>query len=108
MKKRAIIIRLTVTFIVLMLINFVSYYKFFRIDFTADKSFTLSNATKDILKNLNEKVTISAYFSNDLPTQLIKSRNDFEDLLTEYKNRSRGKVTFTFVNPNANEAQEKL
>src|SRR5215203_751577 len=108
MKKRTIIIKLTVTFIILVLINFVSYHKFFRIDFTADKSFTLSNATKNILKNLTEKVTISAYFSTDLPTQLIKSRNDFEDLLTEYKNYSGGHVSFSFVNPNANEAQEKL
>ena len=108
MKKRTIIIRLTVTFIALILINFISYRFFFRIDFTADKSFTLSKATKNLLRNLNEKVSINAYFSSDLPTQLIKSRNDFEDLLIEYKNHSRGKISFTFVNPNANEAQEKL
>src|SRR5215218_1866855 len=105
MKKKNVIIKLLFVFAASILINLLSYNFFFRIDFTADKSFTLSKATRDILKNLTENVTINAYFSKDLPTQLIKSRNDFEDLLVEYKNHSAGKVSFTFINPNLNEAQ---
>jgi gliding-associated putative ABC transporter substrate-binding component GldG len=108
MKKRKVIIKLIAVFAILILLNATSYFLFFRIDFTADKSFTLSKATKDILNNLGGKVTINAYFSEDLPTQLIKSKNDFRDLLVEYKNYSHGKVSFSFINPNENEAQEKL
>lgn len=108
MKKRNVVIKSIGVFLFLILINVASYFLFFRIDFTADKSYTLSNATLNILKNLKEKVIISAYFSEDLPTQLVKSRNDFKDLLVEYKNYSGGKVSFNFINPNENEPQEKL
>src|SRR5215212_11077595 len=108
MKKSKVIIKAIAVFIILILLNVASYFLFFRIDFTADKSYTLSNATLNILKNLKKKVTVNAYFSEDLPTQLIKSRNDFTDLLVESKNYSRGKVSFNFINPNENEPQEKL
>ncbi len=108
MNKRKVIIRSIAFFLFLILLNLASYYWFFRIDFTADKNFTLSKATIDILKNLKENITITAYFSEDLPTQLIKSKNDFKDLLVEYKNYSKGKVSFSFINPNENEAQEGL
>jgi gliding-associated putative ABC transporter substrate-binding component GldG len=108
MKRRTLIIRLAVIFIFLILLNLISYRLFFRFDFTADQRFTLSKATRNILNGLTDKVIISAYFSEDLPTQLIKSRADFEDLLTEYKNLSNGNVSFTFSNPNENEAGEKL
>jgi gliding-associated putative ABC transporter substrate-binding component GldG len=106
--KKKLFIKLLVIFLVLITLNFLSYLFFFRIDFTADKSYTLSNATKSILKQLKQPITINAYFSNDLPTQLIKSKKDFEELLIEYKKRSKGKVTYTFANPNENEAEEKL
>src|SRR5215204_889395 len=106
--KKNLFIKLLVIFFVLVLVNFLSYLFFFRIDFTADKSYTLSNATRSILKNLNQNITIGAYFSEDLPTQLIKSKKDLEELLIEYKKRSKGKVSYTFTNPNENEAEEKL
>src|SRR5215216_4204240 len=104
--KKKLFIKLLVIFFVLILLNLLSYLFFFRIDFTADKSYTLSNATKNILKQLNQPITINAYFSEDLPTQLIKSKKDFEELLIEYKKRSKSKVTYTFTNPNENEAEE--
>ncbi len=100
--------KVVAVFIILILLNAASYFLFFRIDFTADKTYTLSKATINILKNLHEKAAITAYFSEDLPTQLLKSKKDFKDLMVEYKNYSHGKVSFSFINPNENEAQEKL
>jgi len=79
---------------------------FFRVDFTADKRYTLSKATKDILKNLDDVVTITAYFTEDMPPQLLKIKKDFRDLLTEYETRSDGNVVFKFVNPNKNQEEE--
>ena len=108
MKKRTLIIRLIIFLVLLVLLNMASYTIFFRIDFSADKSFTLSRATKTILSNLDEKVVIDSYFSEDLPTQLIKSRKDYEDILVEYKNRGGGNISFSFINPNESEASETL
>jgi gliding-associated putative ABC transporter substrate-binding component GldG len=108
MKRDNIFLRLFVTLITVILINVISYYFFFRLDFTADKRFTLSEGTKDILTSLNKKVIINAYFSEDLPTQLLKSRQDFEDLLVEYEKRAEGNLSFNFINPNKNDADEQF
>ena len=40
-------------------INFLAKQFFFRFDLTQNKEFTLSKATKDIIKNLDEKVNIT-------------------------------------------------
>jgi len=106
MKKRNVISQLLIIAGILFVVNLISNQMFFRLDFTADRQYTLSRATKDILNNLDDVITVTAYYSEDLPPQLIKSRKDFVDLLVEYENRSRGNVVYEFVNPNKNEETE--
>jgi gliding-associated putative ABC transporter substrate-binding component GldG len=106
MKRSKIITQLILLTGILIVINMISDKVYFRADFTADKRYTLSKATKDILKNLNDVVTITAYFTEDMPPQLLKIKQDFKDLLTEYETRSDGKVVFKFVNPNKNQEEE--
>jgi gliding-associated putative ABC transporter substrate-binding component GldG len=84
---------------VLLLINYLSNQFFLRLDFTEDKRFTLSAATKTILKNLEEPVTITAYFSGNLPPQLEQVKRDVQDMLIEYSNRSKGMVAYEFIDP---------
>lgn len=92
---------------VIVLVNILSDRFFVRLDFTGDKRFTLSKPTKDILKSLNQTVTVTAYFSEELPSQFAQLRRDFRDELTEYSNRSNGKVMFEFINPNKDDATEQ-
>ncbi|MBO7496276.1 MAG: GldG family protein [Salinivirgaceae bacterium] len=87
--------------------NIVADKFFFRIDLTGDKRYTLSNATRNIISNLDETVTVTAYFSADLPAEVARSKREFRDLLTEYRNISRGQFEFVFVNPSASEDVEK-
>ena len=76
-------------------------------DFTADKRFTLSNATKDVLSSLKEPVTVKAYFSENLPPDIEKTRRDFREMLVEYGNISKGRVVFEFIDPSQKEDIEK-
>lgn len=91
---------------VLVLINIVSSEYFLRIDFTADQQYTLSSATRDLLKNLDEPVTVKAYFSENLPPDIAKTKKDFRELLVEYNALSGGNIAFEFVNPNEDEKIE--
>lgn len=91
----------------LVLINILSAAFFARLDLTEDKRFTLSNATKRILKELKQPITVTAYFSKDLPSDLTKAQRDFKDMLVEYSNLSRNKVVYEFVDPSQNEAGEQ-
>jgi len=69
-------------------------------DFTEDQRYTLSETTKDILKGINEPVTVTAYFSEGLQPQFDQLRNDFKDLLAEYASRSGNQIVYEFINPN--------
>lgn len=105
-KKSAVITRLVVFALILVVVNMISSKLYFRLDFTEDQRYTLSKATTDILNDLEDVVTVKAYFSEDLPAQLISNRQDFEDLLLEFENRSGGDVVYEFISPNEDEELE--
>lgn len=107
MKKSKVISQLLLFVGILIVTNMISEKLYMRLDFTADKRYTLSKASRDILDDLEDVVTVTAYFTKDLPPQLQKVRKDFQDLLIEYENRSGGNVVFEFINPNENEAEEQ-
>jgi len=93
--------------IIVVIVNILSDNYSFRIDLTEGKEYTLSKATKDILRQLDKPVTITAYFSKDLPPNIGNISGNLKDMLVEYGNRSNGMVVYKFVNPNENEARER-
>ncbi|MEZ5104116.1 MAG: Gldg family protein [Draconibacterium sp.] len=106
-RKKALIPYILVVLGILILLNILANRFFFRVDFTEDKRYTLSDATKNILKDLNEPVTITAYFSEGLPPNIDRTRVEFKEMLSEYATRSRGKVLYEFINPNKDQITEQ-
>jgi gliding-associated putative ABC transporter substrate-binding component GldG len=92
---------------IVIVVNILSENYSFRLDLTDSKEYTLSKATRDILKNLDKPITVTAYFSKDLPAKIGNVPGNLKDMLIEYGNRSRGMVVYKFVNPNANEESER-
>ncbi len=91
---------------IVIVINLFSNQFFLRLDFTEDHQYTLSKATKNILKELQEPVTVRAFFSEDLPPDVSKVKRDFQEMLIEYENLSDGMVVYEFLNPNEDEETE--
>ena len=107
MKKKNLYITTLLIAAILLVVNLISVKMFYRLDLTEDHSYTLSKATKDILKNLKEPVTVKAYFSKDLPPAIAETRNEFRDMLIEYSNRSKGMLVYEFINPNEDQEKEQ-
>ncbi|HPE33843.1 MAG TPA: GldG family protein [Bacteroidales bacterium] len=105
--KKTIASQLILIVVVLVLVNLLSTRFFIRLDFTGDKIYTLSKATKDILHSLNEPVTVTAYFTKGSQPEIEKARKDFQDLLIEYSTVSKGMVNYEFVNPNDDQQIEQ-
>ena len=105
-KKSALLYILIIAGIVI-LVNVLANRFFFRLDFTGDKRYTLSEATRHILDDLDDPVTVTAYFSEDLPPQISQAKTDFKDLLIEYSNASKGNIVYEFINPNKDEKTEQ-
>ena len=91
---------------ILLFVNLLSNRFFLRFDLTEDKQYTLSSATRNILKDLEDPVTITAYFSEDLEPSIAKIKEDLRDMLTEYSNYSKGFVDYEFINP-SDDAQKQ-
>ncbi len=94
---------------ILILVNIISANTFTRLDLTEGKEFTISPATKDVLHDLSDLVTITMYMSEDVPTQLSTLRRQISDILDEYRNFGRGNVQVDFVDPGDDaQMQQKL
>ncbi len=104
--KQKIITSLLLLAGILIVLNFLANKFFVRLDFTEGGQYTLSDATKTILKSLDEPVTVTAYFSENLPPDVAKVKSDFKDILTEYNSMSGGKIAYQFINPNEDQQSE--
>lgn len=106
MKSAKISSTIILVAVIIIIVNILSGNYSFRLDLTQGKEYTLSKATRDILKNLDKPVTITAYFSKNLPPNIGNISSDLKDMLIEYGNRSDGMVVYKFVNPNENNELE--
>ena len=91
---------------IIVLVNLIASRFYFRLDYTEDQRYSLSDATKNILSSIDEPITITAYFSEDLPPDIAKVRQDFRDMLVEYASYSGGQIVYEFVNPSESQETE--
>ncbi len=78
-----------------------------RIDFTPGGAYTLSKATKDIARSLDDLVTIKLFASKDLPAQFALQKRDVDDVLRDLKSASHGKIRILEKDPGADKAAEE-
>ncbi len=70
-----------------------------RIDLTAEKRFTLSNATKQLLKKIDQPIVIDVLLKGSYPSGFKKLASSTEDILLEYKEIAGNQLQFRFVAP---------
>lgn len=90
----------------LLLLNVLGVRLFGRIDVTRDGAYTLSKATKETVGSLDESVTVTAYFTENLPAPYSSNARYVRDLLEEFRSASKGKVSFEFIDPASQETDQ--
>jgi len=101
------LIRLAIFLAGIILLNFAASLLFTRIDFTAEKRYTLSPITKSILAGLQDQVQITVYLEGDFPAGFKRLRNSTNDLLQDFDSYAGGKLQFDFVNPTAGDQKSQ-
>ncbi len=91
--------------ILLVLLNFVGSNAYIRADLTKQKSYSLSKASKSIVKNLDEPVSIRVFFDKKLPAQYSSVAQYVEDLLEEYKRAANKNFSVSFMDLSKEENQ---
>ncbi|MDY2838789.1 MAG: Gldg family protein [Treponema sp.] len=76
-----------VLFLVLVvLLNIAGVNTYKRFDLTAQKSYSLSKESKNVVKNLEEPLTVRVFFDDNLPAQYANVAQYVKDILVEYDN----------------------
>jgi ABC-2 type transport system permease protein len=105
-KKQRDLGRLAIAVAILILVNVIASLAFFRVDLTAEKRFTLSQVTKDLLVGLDDIVYFEVYLEGDFPAGFQRLGNETQRMLEEFKAHSEN-IDFVFVNPSESESQEE-
>ena len=92
--------------IFLVLLNFVGSNAYVRADLTKQKSYSLSKASKTIVKNLDEPVSIRVFFDKNLPAQYSAITQYVEDLLDEYKRAANKNFSVSFMDLSKQDNQD--
>ena len=92
--------------IFLVLLNFVASNAYVRADLTKQKSYSLSKASKTLVKNLDEPVSIRVFFDKNLPAQYSAITQYVEDLLDEYKRASNKNFSVSYMDLSKQENQD--
>lgn len=88
-----------ISIIVAVLINVVVSGIPMPIDLTENQIYTLSQASRDAVKNLPEPVEVKVFLSPDLPPPLNNLSQQMSDLLADYQSASGGKLTYQIIQP---------
>jgi ABC-2 type transport system permease protein len=92
--------------IILITSIFTSFFLNYRIDLTADKRFSISEQTKQLLAKTNEKVNATIYLHGDLNAGFTGLKKSTVALLEEMSVYSKG-ITISYQNPSEAESEQE-
>lgn len=101
-------IRIALVFGIVFFGNLFLRDRFVRADLTQEKIYTISDATKKILSELTDRVTIKAYVSEELPKSVAHIPARLRDFLAEYETYGRGLVKVTFIDPKTDAGEAEI
>jgi ABC-2 type transport system permease protein len=93
--------------IIVVLINVIGNYVFHRFDLTAEKRYSLSAATKKLLKELDDVVYFKVYLEGEFPAGFKRLRSETKEMLDEFRAYAGDNIQYTFINPSQNEDVNK-
>ncbi len=92
---------------ILILLNVLAaYFPSPRIDLTHNQLFSLAEGSKRLASNLDDRLEVTAYFTENLPPPFNATERQVRDLLAEYSAASNGQIIVRFVNPDDEDEQE--
>ncbi|MFO7668488.1 MAG: gliding motility-associated ABC transporter substrate-binding protein GldG [Bacteroidales bacterium] len=96
--QRRNLLELASILMVVVLVSLGSGMKFFRIDLTSEKKYTLSHNTRKVMENLDGVVFIRIYLEGEMPSEFVNFRNHIQDLMDDFRAWAGEKLQYEFVN----------
>lgn len=104
--KRNSLVQLVLGIVIIILANIIGSFIFTRFDLTSEKRFSLSPATKELLKKIDDIVYFRVYLEGDFPAGFKRLRNSTKEMLDEFRAYNKN-IQYEFVNPSQSDDQKE-
>lgn len=94
-------IKIPLVLLALFVMNFIGGKFYKRFDLTQDQRYTLSKETKDIVKSIEQQVTIKVYLQGDFPAEFKRIQVETNQFLEELSVLNSN-IKFRFIDPISN------
>lgn len=84
-------------FLLVLFANLVSTKSFARLDLTSPKSYSLSQKSKQVVKTLEEPLSVKVFFTENLPAPYSTVYQYIKDILVEYKGNANKNFSYEFA-----------
>ena len=92
--------KLAIGIVGLFLLNLLAQQFFFRIDLTEENRYSILEATKSLLRNLDQEVEVTVYLEGEgLPPDFRRLQRSVRETLDEFSVYADGNLTYRFVDP---------
>ena len=92
-----------ITLVLLLVLNTIGSFFFFRFDLTKDKRYTLSPTSLQIIEQVKNPLYIKVYMQGELPSEFKRLQLETRQMLEEFQGYN-SKIVFEFIDPLEDEA----
>ena len=105
--RRNSFVQLAIGLAIIIVINILGSFAFYRLDLTADKRYTLSPTTRKMLKELDGVVYFKVYLEGEFPAGFKRLRNETREMLNQFRAYSKN-IQFEFIDPTKGKDKTQL
>jgi ABC-type uncharacterized transport system involved in gliding motility auxiliary subunit len=98
-------IKFLIYVVIIVLVNIAGITLFFRWDLTANRMYSISNASKKVVSSLSEPLTIKVFFTKNLPAPHNNTERYLHDMLEEYAIYANTYFNYHFYDVSAEEGE---
>ncbi|MGE5449470.1 MAG: gliding motility-associated ABC transporter substrate-binding protein GldG [Bacteroidales bacterium] len=85
--------------VAILVIGFISHQLFFRLDMTAEKRYSITDVSKQMVKKLERPVDITLYLAGELPAGFRKLQKSIEEKIADYNAYASQPIHLKVVDP---------
>lgn len=91
---------------IVLLVLFISSFARVRVDLTSEQRYTLTPATRELVRDLEDILYVKVYLSGELPADLSRLEQATKDVLDEMHAEQPDRIQYSFIDPNASPDQK--
>ena len=96
--KRKQLLQLGITLLLVIVVGILAEMKFFRIDLTSEKRYTIAQSSRQLMRGLDDVVYVKIYLDGDLPAEFVNFRKSIRELMDDLRAYGGEKLQYEFIN----------